>query len=151
MTETDAATIRDRVQHYIRTGLLETDRETQHFAVALYRQLATGVPVSRQKLAALSGPGATRLESLISANSPSTVDYDAAGACAWRRTKRAPIPGHCFLETHHANVNAAKQMLLESVVAPDCILVTYDDAMTNIATLTGATAALGFPSRVVQQ
>ena len=30
-------------------------------------------------------------------------------------------------------------------------LVTYDDAKTDIATLTGATAELGFPSRVVQQ
>jgi len=29
--------------------------------------------------------------------------------------------------------------------------VTYDDAKTDIATLTGATAELGFPSRVVQQ
>jgi len=80
MTETDAASIRDRAQHYIRTGLLDTDRDTQHFAVALYRQLATGVPVSRQKLAALSSPEPARLESLISANSPSTVDYDADGA-----------------------------------------------------------------------
>ena len=79
MNDSTAATTAKRARHYIREGLLETDPDTQQLSVALYRLLASGVAVTRPKLAEVLDLAPARLEELIAAHPSSTVDVDADG------------------------------------------------------------------------
>ncbi len=80
MNQFNAATTRERARKYIRDGLLDTGLDSQHLAVAIYRRLAAGAPVTKADLAATPGLAPARIEPMLAAYPPSVIDYDAEGA-----------------------------------------------------------------------
>ena len=81
---TDRATqTRKAFVQYLEQGLLLTNTpQLQSTSVALYRLLASGVPVTRRQLATTCGMPEGRIDRLLGEFAPSAVEFDADGAIA---------------------------------------------------------------------
>jgi alkylmercury lyase len=72
--------VRDRFVAYLRNGLLAGEtNETQALSVALYRLLGRGAPVPREALAAATDLPPERVDALIDALPPTSLERGARG------------------------------------------------------------------------
>ena len=61
-------------------GLLDTENDTQHLAVAIYRRLATGAPATPGHLAEVLETTPAQIDSLIGCYPPTSFDFERHGA-----------------------------------------------------------------------
>jgi len=77
---TNYAAIQEDARDYIRHGLIQTDHDTQHLAVAIYRLLASGSPVTRAELANVLEMAPEQLDIFLAAWPSSGIEFDADGS-----------------------------------------------------------------------
>jgi alkylmercury lyase len=118
MNDANAATTEERARQYIRDGLLETDRDMQHFSVAICRRLATGAPLTRRELADALGLAPTRIASMLDGYPATGIDFDANGAIL-------AFSGLSLAKTAHEFVVAGRTLytwcVLDALFLPEII------------------------------